>query len=805
MAGEHRQITPLAKAAAELELPKVLELVARYALTPMAAADIKNTTIAVNPQQIDARLQTVAAYRRLLDDGESLPVETFSELETIFSQLKLAGSVLLPQNLAALAVMTRIARNVQKQCSEHKETYPLLWQQCSHIVPQRGFEKSIEQAIDFASHEILDSASPALRRIRREIDSVQQKARTHLQHILKKASEKSMLQEQLITMRDGRLVLMVKDEFRSKINGVVHDQSASGQTLFIEPVQTVEYNNRVRQLQAEERHEIDRILAELSEQAREVRQPMLINYHALVALDALQAKAHFARDFDCNPPSVNDRGGLVLYAARHPLLLEKFRNSENGQRVVPLQIELGKRFNVLIITGPNAGGKTVAMKTVGLLVLMARMGLHIPASADSEIGIMGNLFVDIGDQQSIENDLSTFSSHTANLRQMVELAQQNDLILIDEMGSGTDPDEGSALAVAVLSHFLQKNVRCIATTHHGALKAFAHETAGVENGSMIFDNDTLQPTYRFRPGVPGSSYAFDIAARMGLSKSIIAAARQLVGSEKGKVEHLIADLGDKIQQQEKLIQDLKLEETRLTGLAKLYKDRADELAENERKLKKQAIEQSEAIIAQANATIEQTIRSIREQQASREAIREAKQQIEAQKQNLAQERKKLERKPKVPKSAAGKTVEANDIQPGMSLRWSKQNSQVTVLERPDDSGRVHIQVGSLRLRVPVTELQTSEAPARQNIGRISIVKPENISQQIDLRGMRAEDAIAAVDSYLSDALLYGWERVRILHGKGTGALRKAITDHLRSHPNVAAFDIAAMGQGDYGVTEVELK
>ena len=292
---------------------------------------------------------------------------------------------------------------------------------------------------------------------------------------------------------------------------------------------------------------------------------------------------------------------------------------------------------------------------------------------------------------------------------------------------------------------------------------------------------------------------------MGLSKTIIAAARQLVGSEKGKVEHLIADLGEKIQQQEKLIQDLKLEETRLTGLAKLYKDRADELAENERKLKKQAIEQSEAIIAQANATIEQTIRSIREQQASREAIREAKQQIEAQKQNLAQERKKLERKPKAPKSAAGKTVEASDIQPGMSLRWSKQNSQVTVLERPDDSGRVHIQVGSLRLRVPVTELQTSEAPARQNTGRISIVKPENISQQIDLRGMRAEDAIAAVDSYLSDALLYGWERVRILHGKGTGALRKAITDHLRSHPNVAAFDIAAMGQGDYGVTEVELK
>ncbi|MFQ5629648.1 MAG: Smr/MutS family protein, partial [bacterium] len=450
-------------------------------------------------------------------------------------------------------------------------------------------------------------------------------------------------------------------------------------------------------------------------------------------------------------------------------------------------------------------GKTVAMKTTGLMVLMARMGLHIPASADSEIGVMGNVFVDIGDQQSIENDLSTFSSHTAKLREMIEKAVENDLILIDEMGSGTDPEEGTALALAVLQNFLKNGARCIATTHHGALKAFAHETEGVENGSMIFDKETLQPTYRFRPGIPGSSYAFEIAARMGLQKDVIADARKMVGNEKSKVENLISDLGNKIQQQEQMIQELKLEETRLTGLAKLYKERADALAANERKLKQQAVEESEAIIARANATIEEAIRTIREGRASKEAIRAAKQKIEAEKLALEQQKRKLSVKPQVKESPDSQPAAKTEIVPGAQLLWKKQNSRALVLDKPDADNRVHIQVGSLRLRVSADELALIAQDQRQNTGRISVFKPDDVSQEIDLRGMRAEEAIATVDSYLSDALLYGWDRVRIIHGKGTGALRKAVTDFLNTHPNVALSTIAAIGQGDFGVTEVELK
>ncbi|MFQ5633021.1 MAG: hypothetical protein ACE5I1_29995, partial [bacterium] len=369
MDGESHEISPLEKAAGELELPKILEILSRYTLTPMAATELKHTEILNDPQAIVARLTAVSAYRRLLDDGENLPLEHFSDLEHVLSNLKLPGSVLAPKDLVSLAIIARIARQVRRFCSERQQDFPALWQIAQQIIPAKHFEKSIEQAIDFVSHEILDSASPALRRIRREIESVRQKARKHLQQILKQASAKDMLQEQLITIRDGRLVLMVKGEFRRKINGVVHDQSASGQTLFIEPVQTVEFNNRVRQLQAEERTEIERILATLSNEAREVCDALSINYRTLIELDTLQAKAHFSRNFACTAPQVNANGRVVLYAARHPLLLEKFQDRE---KVVPLQLEIGHKFKILIITGPNAGGKTVAMKTTGLMVLMAR-------------------------------------------------------------------------------------------------------------------------------------------------------------------------------------------------------------------------------------------------------------------------------------------------------------------------------------------------------------------------------------------------------------------------------------------------
>lgn len=799
MDGESHQIAILRRAAIELEVPKILSLIAQNALTPMAARRIESLDFFCDPETISQNLQEVDCLRRLLDDGESLPVEPFPDLEGVFSALKVTGASLAARDLASLSRLARMARTIRSTLAPLRETYTHTWHLVQQLIPLKELEAKIDSAIDPGTFEILDSASPTLRKLRHKIDSTQQQVRKTLQQILEKAATKTMLQEQLITLREGRLVLMVKDAFRRQINGIVHDESASGQTVFIEPVQTVALNNRVRQLQAAEREEIERILAQLSGEARTQYEHLRTNYEILIELDARQARAIYARTYACNSPQVNRSGHLVLYAARHPLLLHKLHDAAQA---IPLDLQLNSQNRILIITGPNAGGKTVAMKTAGLAVLLTRLGLPIPASPDSEIGVMGTVFVDIGDQQSIESDLSTFSSHVARLKEMVEFATANDLVLIDEMGTGTDPEEGTALAVAVLRRFLERGVRCIATTHHGALKAFAHETEGIENGSMVFDSETLQPTYRFRPGVPGSSYAFEIAARMGLDAELIAAARKQVGSEKAQLEKLIGDLETKIQEHEQRIQHLKLEETRLAGLARLYRERAEHLAANERRYKQQAIEEAETILARANAAVEQAIRLIREQNASREAIRQAKTRVEEEKQALAAARQKLQNRPDA--GLESPKLDPAALQAGKQVRWKTQSSPATVLEAPDPGGRVAIQVGSLRLRVPVSELEAlPEAPRRQ-AGRVTVEKPGHVAREIDVRGMRAEEAIAAVDSYLSDAILYGWEQVRIIHGKGSGALRKAINEFLAGHPQVAGTAFAEIGKGDLGVTEVLL-
>ena len=791
----------LEAAAEALELQKVLELVTRYATGPAAVQEIVSLPILSDARQIEKELGRVSSSRRLLDSGEDLPIDYYDDLTSIFNNLKVQGRRLTPEALVALARLAKIARQVRTFLKERQELYPPLWDIAQQIILLREFEQAVRRAIDFSSFEILDSASPALRRIRREIESTQQAVRAKLQKILQKAAAKDMLQEQLITVRDGRLVLMVKDEFKRSIRGIVHDQSATGQTLFVEPVETVEMSNRIRQLEAEERAEIERILEELSALAGEHLEALRQDYYQVLVLDVIRAKAKYSQVCGSSAAQVNTGGAIILYAARHPLLLEKY---QDPKKVVPLQLKLGKTFNTLIITGPNAGGKTVAMKTVGLAVLMTRAGLHIPASPDSEIGLMGRVFADIGDRQSIEDDLSTFTSHMIRLRDMLEHARANDLVLIDEMGSGTDPEEGTALALAALRDLNERGVRAIVTTHHGALKVFAHNTPGVENGSMIFDVKTLQPTYEFRLGVPGASYAFDIGSRIGLDPQVIAAARSLVGADRGKLEMLISDLQEKIQQQEEVIRKLEQEEMRLQELIKLYEERSERLAANERKLKKQAIQESEAILARANAAVEEAIREIREQHAAKETIRASRERLQQEKTALKKELQKI-RPPRKKTAPRGAALDASQIAPGMEVLWRPQQARATVIDAPDAEKRVYVQVGSLKLRVPLQELESVQEVRKSRTANVMVERSVPVSQELDVRGMRADEALAAVDQYLSEALLYGWEEVRIIHGKGTGALRKAITEHLQHHPNVASFGAAPLGRGDIGVTEVKLK
>ncbi len=793
------KIEILRSAAQALELPKVLQSIAAFAITPMAGQNLTQLDFLDNPATINKSLKSVSEFRHLLDSGEDLQMGYFEKLDKSCAVLQVAGAVVSIEKLVVFGKLARNSRTVLQFLHSRRVAASELWEIAENMQPVKELETALQKAVDPATYEILDNASAELKKIRREIQAAQHRVRRKLENILKSTSTKDMLRDQLISIRQGRQVLLVKDEYRRKIKGIVHDQSASGQTYFIEPVEIVELNNAVRQYEAGERAEIEKIVARLCEIVHTHLAELRCNYENLIQLDEIRARALYSREYLCNACRVTNSGTIKLEFARHPLLLEKLKKQE---AVVPLTLNLGSTFNTLVITGPNSGGKTVAMKTVGLAVLMTRLGLHIPASADSEIGVLGQLFVDIGDEQSIEDDLSTFTSHMLRLRGMLAEAGKNDLILIDEMGSGTDPEEGTALALAALQELTQRGALSIVTTHHGALKEFAHNTDGVENGSMIFDIETLRPTYRFRLRVPGSSYAFEIASRVGLHPQVISQARALVGTEKGRVEKLIADLENRLQEQETLLRQNALDQTRLQGLIKLYSERAEELKKNKRKLQQQAITESEALLQKTNATIEATIRTIRENQASSEGIRKARNILQQQKSELANKKAKLRQKATQPPM---EEMKAGKIVPGQTALWKTQNLPVTILEKVDGDEKVTIMAGSMRVKVTLAELEISKRRQKKQRATVKYENPKPVQQELDLRGKRADEAINEADRFISEAIVHAWDEVRLVHGKGTGALRKALAEFLQNHPNVREFGPAALGQGDVGVTCVRFQ
>jgi DNA mismatch repair protein MutS2 len=783
-----------------LEFDKILEQIAGVALCPISVEQIRALRPSNQAGQIQRRLDELTEMRALLDFDENFPLSSLADLRPALQHLRIANRSLEIRQLIEIAQFLAGARRVRGYLLTRRGKYPLLAEIAQPLTPLQDVEAAIENAINVTDGSVKDSASPVLARLRREIRRATAEARARLQSIVKKLAARDMLQEEVITFRDGRLVLMLKDEYRHRVPGLVHDESASGRTLFVEPMESVEMNNRIRQLQSAEREEIERILLELSNRLRLHLPKVQENLTRLVQLDAIHAKAHFSRQLDGAAPQLQKDGRLKLAGARHPLLLLSSKKAR--AQVVALDLELGGEMVTLILTGPNAGGKTVTLKTVGLLSLMALCGLHIPAQPDSQIPIFRRIFVDIGDRQSIEEDLSTFTSRLARLVEILQQTREGDLVLIDEIGSGTDPEAGAALAIAVLQELTRRRCTTLVTTHHGALKSFAHETPGVANGSMAFDRDTLRPTYQFRPGVPGASYAFEIAERLGLQKDVVEAATQLVGKEKGNIESLLAELEAKLAEQRQSAEKLKLEETRFTALAKLYEERVNALKAQERELKQKALAESEAVLHRANAAVEKAIREIREQAASREAIQSAKQELQAVQQEIAQEKKSL------PAEAPVAEAPLQEALPGMRVKWLKQNAVATVLEAPDSSRRVLVEVGMLRARVPLSELRLHESAWQtrlESLPKISGTDTPATLPEIDLRGMRVDEALTAVDKFLDDALLAGWNEVRLIHGKGTGALRQSISNFLKKHPQTQRFHEAAMGEGDYGVTVVELK
>jgi DNA mismatch repair protein MutS2 len=736
-------------------------------------------------KSLEDALTRVAEMRELITFDEPFPLHSFTDLQNPLKKAEVVGAFLQPDEIKNILTCLVLSRQVVIYLNARQEKYPGIHQFIEDCEPLPLLEREITRII--SEHgDIKDTASPELKHIRRSLQLAESRIRQRLDAILRLMVKEGHAQEDRLTIRDGRLVIPMKEGHAGKIQGVIIDQSSTGATLFIEPLEILESNNEVRKLRIRETREIEKILLELTGKIRENLFRINHNFRSLILLDGLNAKARYSQEIEGCAAKISETA-LVLKEARHPILLM----SHERQDVVPLTLELGDPVRTLLITGPNAGGKTVALKTLGLLSIMHAYGYHVPATPGTEIPLFSRIFADIGDQQSIEQDLSTFSSHIRNIARIVQEAGSKSLVLMDEIGSATDPLEGSALAMTVLEALTRSRCLTVATTHMGALKVFAHETAGMENGSMIFDQNTLLPTYRFQMGIPGSSYAFEIARRYGIPDFILDKAKTMVGEERGQLDRLIQALQTEHQKLGRLMQEAERKDSQLSGLIALYEDRLERIRSDAQAEKQKLLEEAENILDEANTTFERVVKDIRESNARREVIQKAKQSVEFQKKNIAKLRNR--KKP------------ATRIKRGNWVVWEEYPGSGEVVSEPDRDRRVLVQWGDRRLKVPLDALRLTQAPNQNKSAGITAFVNRTVRDEIDLRGMNVDEALHAVEQYLGDAHSAGLNSVRIIHGKGTGALRREIGHFLEGHRLIKNQRLGFWNEGDTGVTIVELK
>lgn len=783
-----------------LEFNRVLDDLAGRTCSSAAAHRIGNLKPLAGLERVKESLGRISELRALFDSGGSFPLEGFQDISQHLESATMEGSYLEPEGFRAIEQVLGLTATMERFFSKDRHAFPLIGKVALPLTPIPSLAKEIDRCIDLLDLEIRDQASPALAGIRRSIARAGEQLRRRLDTLLDRLWRSGVLQERIITMREGRWVLPVKENHRHRIKGVLHDRSASGATLFIEPLDTLELSNQIRRLKTDEREEMEKILRGLTGLVRESRDILEQDNEVLIDLDLIHAAALASKEMDQHEPAVSTRPLLEIRKGRHPLLALR-RKSQAP--VVPLDISIGNDFNTLVITGPNAGGKTVALKTMGLLALLVSCGLHIPADPDSHIPLFNRIFAHVGDAQSIDMDLSTFSANLQGIKTIVDQAGPGDLVLIDEIGSGTDPQEGAALAMAALETLTARGSLTVVTTHQGVLKAFAHDTPGIENGSMALDSKTLAPTYRFRPHIPGSSYALEIARRMGLAETVVSRSRELIGLQANRLEDLILRLQDRIEENEELQKDLDARQSHLQGIISRYQEEQDLFAARARELRLKAAEEAMAIIQRANAAAEKAIRTIREKGATAQAIREARTIIQDEKETL---RKELEAASADEEGRQAGQIK-DEVEAGDRVYWRRGGVSATVLTAEDATGHVLITSGDMKVRVPGEELAPAKTPLSDpavSYSHVTVPLPGQASTEIDIRGMRVEEALDAVDRFVNDAMLAGLLEVRIIHGMGTGALRNSVTSFLNQHPLVLETCAGGPRQDNPGVTVVKI-
>lgn len=742
-------------------------------------------------------LARTSEYQQVLLSGSAPSLFPLPDVREALRMAQPRDAVLDGSQLYEIASLLATWERVSSWARSARESAPETSRLLSEQEPPAELRRQLERIVDNQG-QVRDDASPELQRLSRTIAQSQEMLRAALNRALREAAKQGYTAEEQPTIRSGRAVIPVRAEARRKVPGFVHDVSGSGHTVYIEPVAVLELNNEVRELELEHSREVRRLLKEATTQVRIHIEEIRRGLEILAQLDELQARARLANELEALAPELNTEGKLTIVNGRNPALMLHFIEENSYREVVQLHVELSPDIRTIVITGPNAGGKSVALKTVGLFAIMAACGLPVPSAPGTSIPVFGSLFVDIGDQQSIEDDLSTFTSRLVNHGKMLAEADEQSLVLIDEAGTGTDPAEGGALAQAMIEILTDRGAKTIATTHHGMLKAYAHNAPHVMNASMQFDQSTLSPTYRFLPNVPGASYAFDIAHRAGIPEEILNRARELLGKREVSLEELIADLEARSLDLDSRLAKLETERSEAEQARKNFEKRSDKLTEQREALIRKAEAEAREIVSGANAAIEQAIREIRETDAEREATRAARRKVEEVRQKLAKPEKK-------PKPSRVRQPQTGPIQVGDQVRLDNGDAHGEVLEISNREAVVAM--GAMRSRVALNRLEKIGGPRKQQV-EIRGTRPsaglESIQMNLDVRGKRAADAVDRVQRFVDDAVAGGLHTVEILHGTGTGALRQAIREYLQTRPDVESFGDAEWNRGASGVTTVIL-
>lgn len=774
----------------KLEFHKVLSTLANYSSTETGRKQILGLIPGFNLNKILKEGQTVSEAKEILIRNIPPQIDFIPDLFESISQSKIEGVVLTAKKILEILKLLKNSRSLYQFLKNNSSIAPLLSEQLSSLFNDKLLENHIEKVID-ENGDIKEKASQKLSEIRKQIREKQNSLVKSISSIMKSLETDGIVREDYLTLRDGRMVIPVKAEHKRQIRGFIHSESATGQTVYIEPEQTLELNNEIITLGFAEKREIERLLKDVTALIGRNSDKIKDSLLTISYVDTVFARAKYSIEIIGSFPTIKNDLDFHINDARHPVLLKKL----GRDKTIPLNFKLDRQ-RVIVITGPNAGGKTVVLKTIGLLSLLLQSGIHIPVDPDSNFHLFNNVLVDIGDEQSLEDDLSTFSSHLTNLKNILSVSDENTLVLLDEVGTGTDPTEGSALASAVLLKLKDKGALVFASTHHGSLKLIANSESGFINAAMEFDHDQLKPTYKFKLGIPGSSYAFEIARRIGVDEKLIDTAAGMMDSDKLKLEVFLSEIEAKSNRLEEKLKHIEIENTRLTGLSDLYKTNIARLEKEKSEILKKAKSDAEDFLKTVNKKVESTIKEIRESGAQKNVIKETKKiidELKAEAQNLYSPEVVTE-------------INISDFRVGNFVMIRETSTQGRILQIDSARNKALIESGSIKMQVNLSELvianASKETKAENHHHNLQNLIPQH---RLDIRGRKPEEVDFEIIKFLDDSYMNGQDRIEILHGKGTGVLKKTVKDILDKHEKVKNYYFAPIEFGGEGITIVELK